>query len=172
MSSETTTTATTTTPDYYTILNIPYDASEQQIKRAFHHASLQHHPDKLQQQQGHITPEQHAHYLSIQAAWGVLGDEVKKKEYDAGLSKVQQQALRDEQAHYTVSIDDFQVVDCEDEEDADPLFQMECRCLEPLTITAQQLCDHEEGAGSGDDASVPPMIVTCPGCSLRYKVML
>ena len=61
------------TVDYYEILNIPKDASPDDIKKAFRELSKQHHPD---------TGGDREIFESIKAAYDILSDPEKRKYYD------------------------------------------------------------------------------------------
>jgi DnaJ-class molecular chaperone len=65
-------------PDYYNILGVSRDASEQEIKKAYRSMSLQYHPDR------NSSEEAKSKMLEINAAYEVLGDEGKKRNYDMG----------------------------------------------------------------------------------------
>ena len=59
--------------DYYATLGVPRTATASDIKQAFRRLASQHHPDK-----GGDTKK----FQEIQAAYAVLGDEQKRREYD------------------------------------------------------------------------------------------
>jgi Ca-activated chloride channel family protein len=63
--------------DYYELLGINRDASLDLIKKAYHELAKKYHPDLNQE------PDSSEQFLEIQAAFEVLQDPVKKKEYDA-----------------------------------------------------------------------------------------
>jgi len=65
-------------PDYYNILGVSRDASETEIKKAYRTMSLKYHPDR------NSSEEAKSKMLEINAAYEVLGDEGKKKNYDMG----------------------------------------------------------------------------------------
>lgn len=60
--------------DYYEILEIPKNASDDDIKKAFRQLSLKYHPDK--------NPEGAEKFKEINEAFQVLSDPNKKKNYD------------------------------------------------------------------------------------------
>lgn len=64
--------------DYYGILNIGRNASQEEIKRAYRKLSRKYHPDNA----GEQYREQ---FDSVQEAYGVLGDEEKRTAYDERL---------------------------------------------------------------------------------------
>ena len=66
-----------TVSDYYTVLSVPPDASEQEIKEAYRRLAKQYHPDLNRE------PEAQAHFIEITSAYEVLVDPVKRRDYDA-----------------------------------------------------------------------------------------
>lgn len=63
--------------DYYQILGVEKDASEQEIRRRYRKLAMQYHPD---QNQGVADAEEK--FKEIAEAYGVLTDPIKRKEYD------------------------------------------------------------------------------------------
>jgi len=66
------------TKDYYSILGISEKSSREEIKRAFRKLAMKYHPDK------NLGNEQWAgeKFKEINEAYAVLGDELKRQEYD------------------------------------------------------------------------------------------
>ena len=64
--------------DYYRILGVPENASQAEIKKAFRKLAFQHHPDT------NPGNEQEAaeRFKEINEAYGVLGDENRRQQYD------------------------------------------------------------------------------------------
>ncbi|KAK3526255.1 hypothetical protein QTP70_020406 [Hemibagrus guttatus] len=62
--------------DYYEILGIPKDASERQIKKAFHKLAMKYHPDKNK------SPDAEAKFREIAEAYETLSDSKRRQEYD------------------------------------------------------------------------------------------
>ena len=64
--------------DYYKILGVPENASQAEIKKAFRKLAFQHHPDT------NPGNEQAAaeRFKEINEAYGVLGDENRRRQYD------------------------------------------------------------------------------------------
>mmetsp|Transcript_12704 Transcript_12704/g.31947 ORF Transcript_12704/g.31947 Transcript_12704/m.31947 type:complete len:419 (+) Transcript_12704:142-1398(+) len=77
-----------TTQDLYEVLGVSRDATEAQIKRAYHKAAMIHHPDKRAN-----NPEgSDQTFKSIGYAYKVLSDPDKRQMYDlGGLDQVEQQ---------------------------------------------------------------------------------
>lgn len=63
--------------DYYNILGIPRDASNDQIKKAYRKMALKYHPDKNQD-----DAEAEERFKEVSQAYEVLGDEQKRQIYD------------------------------------------------------------------------------------------
>ncbi|KAG6930984.1 DnaJ heat shock protein family (Hsp40) member B9 [Chelydra serpentina] len=61
---------------YYDILGVPKNASDRQIKKAFHKLAMKYHPDKNK------SPGAEAKFREIAEAYETLSDENKRKEYD------------------------------------------------------------------------------------------
>ncbi|MFC1871945.1 J domain-containing protein, partial [Chloroflexota bacterium] len=64
--------------DYYHILGVPENASPPEIKQAFRKLAFQHHPDTNPGNE----EEAEAKFKEINEAYGVLGDEGKRQQYD------------------------------------------------------------------------------------------
>lgn len=62
--------------DYYEILGVPKDASERQIKKAFHKLAMKYHPDKNK------SPDAEAKFREIAEAYETLSDAKRRQEYD------------------------------------------------------------------------------------------
>ena len=60
--------------DYYKVLGVQKDASEKEIARAYRKLAKQYHPD--------ANPGSEERFKEISAAYDIVGDETKRKEYD------------------------------------------------------------------------------------------
>ena len=60
--------------DYYKVLGVPETASDKEIGQAYRKLAKQYHPD--------ANPGSEERFKEISAAYDVLGDEAKRKEYD------------------------------------------------------------------------------------------
>jgi molecular chaperone DnaJ len=65
--------------DYYAVLGVPSSATEKEVSRAYKKLAKQHHPDA---NQGNAAAEER--FKEISAAYDVLGDPDKRKQYDRG----------------------------------------------------------------------------------------
>ena len=65
--------------DHYQILGIPRNASQKDIKKAYHSLAKQWHPDKKEVGKKEEATEK---FKRISVAYDVLSDLVKKKDYD------------------------------------------------------------------------------------------
>ncbi len=63
--------------DYYQILGIPEEATDEQVKKAYRKLALEHHPDRNPN-----DPNSEERFKEITEAYGVLMDPLKRREYD------------------------------------------------------------------------------------------
>ncbi|XP_077567297.1 dnaJ homolog subfamily B member 9a [Stigmatopora nigra] len=62
--------------DYYDILGVPKDASERQIKKAFHRLAMRFHPDKNKHPDAEVT------FREIAEAYETLSDTTRRRDYE------------------------------------------------------------------------------------------
>ena len=67
----------THTKDYYRILAVPEQATEEHIKKSYRKLALEHHPDRNPN-----DPQSEERFKEITEAYGVLMDPLKRREYD------------------------------------------------------------------------------------------
>ena len=65
---------------HYDVLGVPASASAEEVKRAYHRMARQHHPDVRAGTGGDPMVE-------VNAAWSVLGDPVRRGNYDRELAR-------------------------------------------------------------------------------------
>ncbi|MEW5938613.1 MAG: VWA domain-containing protein [Chloroflexota bacterium] len=68
-------------PDYYSILGLARDASQEEIKRAYLNAAQRLHPDK------NVAPGETELFLETQRAYEVLSNPKRREKYDASLPR-------------------------------------------------------------------------------------
>jgi hypothetical protein len=67
--------------DHYKVLEVRHDATAEQIQHAYRTFALRFHPDR------NTAPDAAAKMSAINDAWAVLGDPVRRREYDAQLAR-------------------------------------------------------------------------------------
>ena len=67
--------------DLYRVLEVRRDATAEDIQRAYRTFALRYHPDR------NPAPDAAARMSAINEAWAVLGDPVRRREYDVSLAK-------------------------------------------------------------------------------------
>ena len=69
--------------NHYDVLEVPVDASREDIRRAYHRQARRHHPDTHSGAGREIVAEAHRRMEAVNAAWAVLGDPARRRAYDA-----------------------------------------------------------------------------------------
>lgn len=129
--------------DYYQVLSVTQESSQDDIKKAYQQLILRHHPDKSEGGDGSLTE-----FLKIDEAYKVLKDPAARKEYD---SKLFQQSSRCQMIiHDTVDKSEF-LFDAEND-----LHYHVCKCGGWYTL--------DEESEEND------YIICCDECSLVIKV--
>jgi DnaJ-class molecular chaperone len=64
--------------DYYQILGVPRNASDEEIKKAYRKLAMQYHPDRNPEREKWANEK----FKEINEAYGVLGDPQKRRQYD------------------------------------------------------------------------------------------
>lgn len=68
--------------DYYDILGVSRNASQEEIKKAFRKISLKYHPDRLSDKSDKEKKEGEEKFKAAAEAYSILSDEEKKRQYD------------------------------------------------------------------------------------------
>ncbi|KAF9879271.1 DnaJ domain-containing protein [Colletotrichum karsti] len=149
------------------------EQAQQVIKRAYHRALLQNHPDKYPQlkSQGSSSTSNPTRSTTksetftvdqISSAYKVLADPRSKAEYDRSLDLApNNQGLKREQAFQT-GIENVDLDDLEFDEGAECWYR-NCRCGNPRGFLFTET-DLEEAGENGE------LLVGCQDCSLWMKV--
>ncbi|KAL8022804.1 putative dnaJ-like protein C11 [Plasmopara halstedii] len=85
--------------DYYTLLTLPRDASNSDIRSRFLSLSREFHPDRRRQGNGEIVAAANAQYAILDRAYKVLLDPVKRHVYDMYGEKGLQAYEQDQSSH-------------------------------------------------------------------------
>jgi len=70
--------------DYYKILNVAKDATEEEIKKSYKKEALKHHPDRHANANDEEKIQAEVKFKEVGEAYSVLGDKQKKMRYDSG----------------------------------------------------------------------------------------
>jgi diphthamide biosynthesis protein 4 len=131
--------------DAYKILALPRDASDDEIRRAYHRLAREHHPDRS-------TAASAADFDRVQQAWEALREPAARQQHDA--------RLRDAElleAGARGRVEDVDLSDMEEEAAATggTLWRRDCRCGDEFVATADDV-----------DAG---RVIACCSCSLAIR---
>ena len=70
---------------HYEVLGVARGAADQEIKQAYHRLARRHHPDAHGPASAAVLEAARRRMVAINAAWAVLGDPERRRDYDAGL---------------------------------------------------------------------------------------
>lgn len=82
--------------DYYKILDLPRDADEKAVKRAYHKMAKLWHPDRHSSSEEAVKVEAERVFKNVNEAYEVLSDPAKRRRYDAGADLAE---IDQEEAH-------------------------------------------------------------------------
>ncbi|KAL6056077.1 DnaJ subfamily C member 21 [Balamuthia mandrillaris] len=134
--------------DFYRVLGISTQATQEEVKRAYHRKALQSHPDKKLAGGGRDAGLVVDRFHHVAKAWEVLSDPVKRATYDATL---QARLVGESPVSAEVDLDEMEF------REEDGSYRWPCRCGRAFVITESQL---EEGVD----------VVLCGGCSFAIRV--
>lgn len=142
--------------NFYEILGVAESATPEELKKAYHKALLEHHPDKQQQQaNGTIVSAQKA-VQDIKLAYATLTDDNKRQDYIERLRT----ATKIQDRGDVVDLGDMTVREGPDQTSE---WTWPCRCGEQdgYVVTEQDL---------EDNLDLEEVAVQCIGCSLWITV--
>lgn len=162
----------------YNALDVHSQSSPEEIRRAYHRAARQHHPDKRagvtaptaveplhDAAQEPLTGDADVAFLRIQEAYETLRDPARRAQYDAKLVRdaiVRKRDGEDVRIADVVSVDEMTrevlPVENDDDEEDEVIYSHQCRCGDVYEVTEDELLD-------GVD------VVPCNGCSLNIRVL-
>lgn len=131
---------------FYEVLQVPPNASQEEIKKSYQQLILRHHPDKSSEKKENLHM-----FLKIDEAYKILKDPLARKEYD---SKQFQQAARCQMIiHDTLERKDFLY------DEANSIHYSVCKCGGWYVLDEEESLEEEE------------YIKCCDECSLVIKVL-
>lgn len=71
----------------YDHLGVTSDASQEEIKRAYHSLARRHHPDAHAGAEAAVLEEARRRMVVINGAWAVLGDPDRRRDYDVAVER-------------------------------------------------------------------------------------
>ncbi|TYZ58988.1 hypothetical protein PybrP1_002140 [[Pythium] brassicae (nom. inval.)] len=138
---------------HYERLGVHPTSSADEIRRAYHRAARQLHPDKRS------DAADDAAFVTVQAAYETLRDPALRAAYDSECLRAAVVRRRDTEDVRVA--DTVRTVEMTQQtlEDGDVLFSLRCRCGDAYEVSEDELLD-------GVD------VVPCTGCSLNIRVVL
>lgn len=148
-------------PTCYQVLGVSEQADASTIKGKFRALMLEHHPDKnpgtnIENNSNNATDA----FQSIQQAFDILRDPVRKLQYDQALQVARQRRQGRYESAIILDRDD-----CVEEQDGDEsILVYPCRC--GTYLDTSPLEDDEKETNINDEPN--DGLLECPGCSLVY----
>lgn len=150
--------------DYYYILQVRSNASQEEIRKAYRRLVLRYHPDMSGEPDA-------AKFREVQEAYEVLGDEEKRKAYNHERKSLEERRRAPDEFVYGRPIrlfEDFGTIVPGLEEIFDHIrrnFFGPSRKVEPVRdLHVEVILDREEAAWGGDLPLEVPLYVRCPRC--------
>ena len=137
--------------NFYEVLGVAPNASQNEIKRMYQALVLKYHPDKYDAARMQCSSDEAKDYFYlIDEAWKTLGDSKTRREYDA--------MLRDDELNQDGPVDaEIKLSEMEFDED-NKQYTWPCRCSGSYEVTDEILIGREN-------------IIGCTTCSLTIKVL-
>jgi molecular chaperone DnaJ len=88
--------------DLYKLLGLPRDASLEEIKRAYRHLAMRHHPDRTQN-----NPRDTEIFKAVAVAFATLSNPERRAEYDRGLAASERRAATPRRRGARATTSDF-----------------------------------------------------------------
>jgi len=134
--------------DAYGILKLDASATAEDIRRAYHQAARDHHPDRRK------AGESDMHFIQVQRAWEALREPDARRQYDA---QKRLETMLEEQA--LASLSDVTLDDMTHIQDPNGNYwQYPCRCGDWYELTEDQ---RDEGIN----------IVACSSCTFAIRIL-
>lgn len=150
--------AATTTGSLYELLGVHPQSSADEIRRAYHRAARQHHPDK-RSDEAISDASSDAEFVRVQAAYETLRDPERRAAYDSEQLHAAVVRRRDAEDVRVADVVRAEEMTKEALDDGEVLFSLRCRCGDVYEVSEDELLD-------GVD------VVPCNGCSLNIRVLL
>uniref|UniRef100_T1JDW0 Diphthamide biosynthesis protein 4 n=1 Tax=Strigamia maritima TaxID=126957 RepID=T1JDW0_STRMM len=129
---------------FYDLLGVEQNASRAEIKEKYQKLVRQVHPDKQELCDSN-------HFIEIDKAWKVLGDEDERRRYDA--------ELLEKELENEICIQE--TIDSSMLSKARDVFYYPCRCGDTFSVEESQFKDHSQN----------DLLLGCNGCSLFIKII-
>lgn len=129
--------------NYYDILQVSHNATDEELKKAYQELVRKHHPDKSS------DIESNNEFLKIDKAYKVLKDQTERKIYDSDLFQKSKSHLI---IHGTVSRSEFSY------DNDDKIYYFQCKCGSFYTLDIENVKNKED------------LILSCDECSLNILV--
>ena len=165
--------------DYYNLLNLQRDATEDQIKKSYRSLAMKYHPDR----NSGNTEEAEVKFKEIKEAYEVLSDSEKRAQYDRFGHNFNQQHQQHEQHGFHGMHDFFhnmfggghQQSQPQNGRGSDAAYRVEITLEEaifgvekPIDVVTEVTCGECEGTGA-EKGSSP---ITCPTCNGHGQVIM